>query len=55
MIDHDIGATKKLQKWFGKAEEMLSDSTPFSESKWYEMMKYLKTTHLFGKPNLSTD
>ena len=40
-------ATQKMMDFFQQAEQMLTEERPFNKDKWQDMIKYLRTTHLF--------
>lgn len=40
-------ATQKMMDFFQQAEQMLTEERPFNKDRWQDMIKYLRTTHLF--------
>ena len=40
-------ATQKMMDFFQQAEQMLTEERPFNKDKWQDMVKYLRTTHLY--------
>ena len=42
-------ATQKMMDFFQQAEQMLTEERPFNKDRWQDMVKYLRTTHLFKK------
>ena len=48
VVEHDMKATQKMMDFFQQAEQMLTEERPFDKDRWQDMIKYLRTTHLFN-------